>query len=190
MAEYYLGRLYLEGRGVPKDDRAAFAWYYRSAEQGNVYGERDLAFVYENGRGVTKNLGEALKWYQKAQAGLPEDEALKRHVVLIGLKAFLENPASSSFDLSLLMSAFRGPIMVLFLLLALVYVAGGAVLFYFSLQPPDVPPRLSVAFGWLVFFMEGQGVALLALFVFGKSLTADSLFAVTAFFSALPVIAS
>jgi TPR repeat protein/membrane protease YdiL (CAAX protease family) len=189
-AEEYLARLYLHGRGVAQNDRDAFNWYYRSAENNDSYGAWGLAYVYSKGLGVNANVQEALKWYQITEADFPQDEALKKTVAGLSLKAFLNSRESGALDISLIMSAFRRPILVIFGILALVYLAGGIVLFYFSLSPPDVPPRLSVALGWVIFYLESQGVALLAIFIFGKSLTAGTLIFATAMFSALPVITS
>jgi len=189
-AEQNLGFLYRKGRGVARSDRDAFAWYYRSAQLNDPYGAWGLAYMYENGLGVTKNSGEALKWYQKAQAGLPQNDKLKRHVIAISMKAFLENPNFSAIDLSLIMVTYRSQIIPLFIILALAYVVGGIVLFYFSIKAPDAPPKLFVAIGWVIFYVESQAVAFFALVIFGKSLTADTLMVATSIFSALPVIAS
>jgi TPR repeat protein/membrane protease YdiL (CAAX protease family) len=189
-AERQLGFLYRKGRGVKRDNRAAFDWYYRSAEQGEAYGAWGLAYMYEEGLGVPSNLGEALKWYQKAQAALPHDEKLGRITALVSLRALVESPGSSSVDIPLLLSAFRREIFLSSLFLTAIYVAGGAVLLYFSLRKTDAPPKVSVAIGWLMFYLESQGVALLAVVFLGKSFTAETLIVAMSLFGALPVIAS
>jgi TPR repeat protein/membrane protease YdiL (CAAX protease family) len=189
-AERNLALLYQKGHGVARNYQDAFAWYYRSAQLNDPYGARGLAYMYEYGQGVPKNTLEALKWYQKAQAGLPQNEKLKRQVIAISIKAFMENPDFSAIDLSLIMATFRPQIVPLFFILALVYASGGIVLFYFSLRAPDAPPKVFVAIGWVMFYVESQALALLALVIFGKSLTADTLMVVTSIFSAVPVIAS
>jgi len=190
MAEQNLGLLYRKGRGVGRSDRDAFAWYYRSAQLNDSYGAWGPAYMYENGLGVAKNIGEALKWYQRAQAGLPQNEKLKRHVISISVKAFLENPDFSAIDLSLVMATYRSQITPLFIILALAYVAGGVVLFFFSLRAPDATPSLFLAIGWVMFYVESQVFTLFALVIFGKSLSADTLLVATSLFSALPVIAA
>jgi TPR repeat protein len=131
-AEQNLALLYRTGRGVKQDKRAAFDWYYRSAEQGDAYAAWGLAYMYETGLGVPANLGEAVKWYQKAQAGLPHNERLGKIATLVSLRALLENPGSAPVDLSLLLSAFRREILISFLFLTAIYVAGGAVVVYLS----------------------------------------------------------
>ncbi len=146
--------------------------------------------MYEYGQGVSRNIGEALKWYQKAQVAQPQDEKLKKHVIALSVKAFTENPDFSSIDLSLILATFRTRIIPLFLLLAVVYFVGGLALFYFSVKAPNAPPRLSVAIGWIMFYMESQVFTLFAFVIFEKSLSAVTLLSATSFFSALPVIAS
>jgi TPR repeat protein/membrane protease YdiL (CAAX protease family) len=190
VAEHNLGLLYRAGRGVKRDDRAAFGWYYRCAEQGDAYGEWGLAYIYEYGFGVPSNLGEALKWYQKAHAALPHNEKLGRMTALVSLRAFVESPGSTPIDLPLLLAVFHREIFLSFLFLTPIYVAGGAVLLYFSLRRTEAPPKVSVAIGWLMFYLESQGVALLAVVLLGKSFTAKTLIVAMSLFGALPVIAS
>jgi len=189
-AEQYLGALYRDGRGVIKNDSKSFAWYYRSAQFNNPYGEWGLAYMYQKGRGVKPDVGEALKWYQKAQAGLPQNEKLKKDLAHASLKAFLENPAASSLDSNLIMTAFRRPIVIFFDILTAIYIAGGIVLVYFTLEATTAPPGILVSLGWVVFYLEGQGVSMLALLIFGKSFSAESLFGTMALVCALPVIIS
>jgi hypothetical protein len=70
-----LGLLYSEGRGVERDQAAAFHWFQLAAAQGNPTAEFNLALAYERGEGVAKNPAEAEKWYAKAaESGLPYAE--------------------------------------------------------------------------------------------------------------------
>jgi membrane protease YdiL (CAAX protease family) len=190
LAEQYLGLLYRKGQGVKRDDRAAFDWYYRSAEKGDAYGAWGLAYMDEKGLGVPPNLVEAVKWYQKAQAALPHNERLGKITALVSLRALVESPGSTSVDLPLLESAFWREILLSSIFLMAIYAAGGAVLLYFSLRTIEAPPRLSVAIGWLMFYLESQGVALLAVILLGKAFTAETLIVAMSLFGALPVIAS
>jgi len=67
-----LGVLYSEGRGVARDQAAAFHWFQLAAAQGNPTAEFNLALAYERGEGIAKNPAEAEKWYAKAaERGLP-----------------------------------------------------------------------------------------------------------------------
>lgn len=189
-AEEYLGYLYREGRGVTRDDRASFAWYYRSAQRNDPYGEENLASLYERGRGVSQDSAEALKWYLKAQASLPESKSLKGAIAITSLRVFLENRDSGSkVDLSLLLTAFRKEILVLFGALTLGYLVGGVTLLHLTFRTPDVP-KLPVALGWTVLYLESQGVAFLGLCLLGRTVSADVLVGTTAFFCAVPVIIS
>ena len=53
-AQFNLGWMYTEGRGVPQDDAEAIAWYRRAAEQGNASAQFGLGAMYANGRGVPR----------------------------------------------------------------------------------------------------------------------------------------
>jgi TPR repeat protein len=54
------------GRGVPKDERAAVRWYRAAAEQGNTSAQFNLGFMLANGRGVLKDERAAVRWYRAA----------------------------------------------------------------------------------------------------------------------------
>jgi TPR repeat protein len=71
-AQYNLGFMYANGRGVPKDEVEAVNWYRKAAEQGNAYAQFDLGLMYDTGQGVAKDYKEAVIWYRKAaEQGLP-----------------------------------------------------------------------------------------------------------------------
>lgn len=189
-AEYYLGMFYQHGHAVPRDDQKAFYWYDRAARHDIAYAQWNLAYLYENGLGVKRDLGEAMKWYVRAQTALPQNTSLRAHIALLSLRAFVENPDSASLDLSLFVTAFRPQLMPLFYLLLGAYLAGGLTLFYFTFRRREGPPGISIALGWLAFDLEGQAVALAAVYLAGALLTADNLFVATCLFSALPIILS
>ena len=65
-AQYELGVMYANGRGVPEDDREAVKWYTLAAEQGYVPAQTNLGWMYSNGRGVPEDDREAVKWYTLA----------------------------------------------------------------------------------------------------------------------------
>ena len=72
-AQYELGIMYAEGRGVPQNDAVAFAWYRQAAEQGVAEAQFNVGLMYSAGRGVPRDEAEAVTWYQKAAAqGLAE----------------------------------------------------------------------------------------------------------------------
>ena len=65
-AQYLLGSMYSEGRGVTKDDAEAVRWYRKAAEQGIVHAQRHLGQMYAAARGVGKDFAAAAMWYRKA----------------------------------------------------------------------------------------------------------------------------
>jgi localization factor PodJL len=65
-AQFEVASIYMEGRAVPEDLKAAAIWYERAAGQGFAPAQYRLGNLYENGRGVDKDLAQARLWYQQA----------------------------------------------------------------------------------------------------------------------------
>jgi len=65
-AQYNLGFMYDNGKGVPKDHAKAFHWYRKAAEQGDAGAQYNLGLMYVNGKGVPEDDAEAVHWYRKA----------------------------------------------------------------------------------------------------------------------------
>lgn len=65
-AQYYLGIMYENGRGVSEDYAKAVEWYRKSAEQGNVDAQCNLGYMYYYGRGVSGDYAKAAEWYRKS----------------------------------------------------------------------------------------------------------------------------
>ena len=65
-AQFTLGFMYEEGRGVPQDYAEALKWYRKAADQGAADARVTLGVMYATGRGVPQDYAEALKWYRKA----------------------------------------------------------------------------------------------------------------------------
>ena len=65
-AQYNLGLMYANGRGVLKDYKQAAKWYQKAADQGDADAQYNLGVMYDKGRGVLKDYKQAVKWYQKA----------------------------------------------------------------------------------------------------------------------------
>ena len=61
-AQFNLGVMYLNGRGVPQDDAEAVKWHRLAAEQGYASAQFNLGVMYLNGRGVPQDDAEAVKW--------------------------------------------------------------------------------------------------------------------------------
>jgi len=66
LAQFYLGHMYSEGEGVPRDETEAVKWYRKAAEQGMPSAQYYLGLMYLNGEGVAKDYIEAHKWYNLA----------------------------------------------------------------------------------------------------------------------------
>src|SRR6476646_9214449 len=65
-AQFNLGFMYANGRGVPKNYAEALKWYRLAADQGFASAQHNLGIMYANGQGVALDHVEALKWYRLA----------------------------------------------------------------------------------------------------------------------------
>ncbi|MFO0997753.1 MAG: tetratricopeptide repeat-containing serine protease family protein [Alphaproteobacteria bacterium] len=65
-AQFFLGRMYAFGQGVPVDDREAFRWFRLAADQNLGKAQNNLGNMYAEGRGVPQNYQEALRLYRLA----------------------------------------------------------------------------------------------------------------------------
>lgn len=71
-AQYRLGTLYAEGKGVAQDDKEAFKWFQRAAEKGDAGAQYNVGASYAAGIGVAKDEAEAAKWFHRAaDQGMP-----------------------------------------------------------------------------------------------------------------------
>jgi len=66
LAQFRLGWMYANGRGVARNDAEAVKWLKKSVEQGNAYAQNELGAMYISGRGVAQNDAEAVKWFAKS----------------------------------------------------------------------------------------------------------------------------
>jgi TPR repeat protein len=72
-AQFYLGVMYANGRGVPQNYGESVRWYRLAAEQGFPKAMSNLGQMYSKGKGVPKDLVLAVQWYQgAADEDLPE----------------------------------------------------------------------------------------------------------------------
>ena len=79
-AQYMLGIMYANGRGVPQDYAEAMKWCRLAAEQGYARAQYMLGIMYANGRGVPQNDVQAHMWFNLAASRAPaseRDEAIK-----------------------------------------------------------------------------------------------------------------
>lgn len=72
-AQYELGMIYHEGRGVAKDLSRAAWWWRKAAEQGHIKAQYNLGVLYYKGNGVRQDVAKAVMWWRKAaERGHPE----------------------------------------------------------------------------------------------------------------------
>src|SRR4051794_1203735 len=62
VAQTYLGYLYQQGWGVPRNFGEAGSWFSRAARQGEPAAQFFLGLLYDRGLGVEENPVEAAKW--------------------------------------------------------------------------------------------------------------------------------
>lgn len=67
--EYYIGLLYEEGQGVPRDYKTALTWYTKAAKKGDVDAAFALGRMYSQGLGVDQDRARAYAWYGRAARG-------------------------------------------------------------------------------------------------------------------------
>jgi TPR repeat protein len=85
-AQLRLGRLLLEGQGVAKDARAAFACFLCAAESGDIEARNMLGRCYENGWGTSKDFARAADHYRMAaEAGYDWAQYNLGHLLLDGI---------------------------------------------------------------------------------------------------------
>jgi|GEM_PF-2219440 len=65
-AQFHVGVMYENGRGVPQRFVEAVKWYWLSAKQGNAQAQFNLGVMFDEGRGGARDLLEAQKWYRLA----------------------------------------------------------------------------------------------------------------------------
>ena len=65
-AQYNLGLMYRNGKGVPEDYKQAVKWYRLAAEQGDADAQYSLGIRYDKGEGVPEDDKQAVKWYRLA----------------------------------------------------------------------------------------------------------------------------
>lgn len=87
-AQVALGLMYMNGRGVAKNDFEAVRWYRLAAEQGNANAQSWLGYMYANGAVVEKNDQEAVRWYRLAAE---QGDALAQYA----LRSFFETTVTS-----------------------------------------------------------------------------------------------
>ena len=67
-AQYNLGVMYWNGKGIRRDYVEAVKWWRKAAEQGNTNAQANLGGMYVNGDGVNKDYVTAYMWFTLAAA--------------------------------------------------------------------------------------------------------------------------
>ncbi len=80
-AQFNLGVMYDDGRGVPQDDAEAVRGYRRAAEQGYAEAQFNLGLMYLKGRGVPQACVQAHMWVNLAAAQGIEDARKARDLL-------------------------------------------------------------------------------------------------------------
>ena len=65
-AQYNLGLMYANGRGVPENDAEVVKWFRIAAEQGFAPAQNDLGLMYANGTGGPQDDVLAYAWLNLA----------------------------------------------------------------------------------------------------------------------------
>ena len=76
-AQMLLGMMYAEGRGVTRDDKQSWQWYWKSAVGGDTQSQLALVAIYRDGRGVAADAGMADYWQWKVAESLEQSEKAK-----------------------------------------------------------------------------------------------------------------
>ena len=80
-AQYGLGLMYAEGKGVPQDDETAVKWFRLAAEQGNASAQGNLGVMYALGKGVIKDFVYAHMWGNLGASNGNENGGKLREIV-------------------------------------------------------------------------------------------------------------
>ena len=65
-AQYNLGVMHDNGKGVPQHNAEDVKWFRLAAEQGAANAQYNMGNMYYNGKGVPQNPAEAVKWFRLA----------------------------------------------------------------------------------------------------------------------------
>jgi TPR repeat protein len=65
-AQYNLGVMCKNGKGMPPNFTEAFKWFHLAAAQGHVRAQSNLAMLYASGQGVKQDYVQAYMWAELA----------------------------------------------------------------------------------------------------------------------------
>ena len=73
-AQFNLGVMYEDGRGVPQDYAEAVKWHQFAAGQGHADAQHNLGVTYATGQGAPQDYVQAHMWFSLAGSRFPPDE--------------------------------------------------------------------------------------------------------------------
>ncbi|MGC2164963.1 MAG: tetratricopeptide repeat protein [Gallionella sp.] len=80
-AQFYLGLILSQGKGVAQDFKQAANWLNKAAEQHQVEAQENLGLLYAKGQGVERDWVQADKWFGIAAALGKETAANNKKIV-------------------------------------------------------------------------------------------------------------
>jgi TPR repeat protein len=86
-AQFNVGLLYYDGRGVPQNFPEAAQWFEKSADHGYVKAQHNLGAMYAVGKGVKLNYLQAYKWLSLCAATGDSSCATQRDLVAAKLSS-------------------------------------------------------------------------------------------------------
>jgi len=90
-----LGRMLLDGAGMPQDGAAALGWFKTAARSGDAEAMNMVGRCYENGWGTAKDSEVAAGWYRRsAEAGHDWGEYNYANMLFDGLGVAVDLPAA------------------------------------------------------------------------------------------------
>ena len=55
-AQFYLGAMYREGKGIDQDYSKSLGWYQKAAEHGEPKAQHNVALFYQNGLSINRDI--------------------------------------------------------------------------------------------------------------------------------------
>ena len=80
LAQYGVGLMYDEGKGVAQDYKESVRWYQQAAQQGYAKAQYNLGISYGKGEGVAQNYLRAHMWLNLAAIGGDADAVKSRDI--------------------------------------------------------------------------------------------------------------
>ena len=80
-AQYSLGLMYDNGRGVKRDAKESAKWYRKSVEQGHLHSQYNLGVMLANGDGIRQDDVYAHMWFNIVALSGDENGVMNREIV-------------------------------------------------------------------------------------------------------------